>query len=252
MKLLETTYNEDWPSFKLGTLNKKGQGVNFGESVTIQLPSAGKDPLDIRTIEYKVTESNVRKGQKVGDTASFVKTTLTGKIISDNVDNIKYNKYENAAFEISEKMGVKLSELGDKLKGMTIEFGVTSFEKEKPDGKTEEIIYLQMSEVGEDGSAVEIGGNSSTPTPKINTTDAVPPAVLAMNKEVTSDSIQLTDVEKSIFKEVRTNPAVKDFIDFGKTNLEQFKVMMGEISKFISVQNSAEDRMGDLYKEFCK
>lgn len=239
MKLEDRTRDEKYPTFKIGKMNDEGKGVPFGENITIKLLDKF-NPLSITRMEKHgtswvrkdITFSENKSDFAVVKGTSFVTAKITGTLVGTVVDNIKYNDYQNASFEISVNNALKLAKLGeDKLKGLTVEFELTSFDKEE-DGTTKKIKYFKMSEILDDGSSQEIGSsNASSSSSKLQ--------------------LDLTDVEKSVFKKARTDAAWTEWAEYGKQSVENFKLMYNSVAENISVKMIDEDRVNILYVQFC-
>jgi len=262
MKLLETTFNEAYPSFKIAKMNDESVGVPYGEKLTLQLSDKYVEytkngvtkeisgPALLDTIEYVVKEGKAQKGQKVGDKASFVKASITGKVVGNNVDNIKYNQYDNATFEVSPGVVNKLLGLGkEELKNLVIELQLDKFYKEI-DGKVQSIKYFKVSTVDDEGSVVEIGGSTSPSTPltmsQTGLTPKIPKAIQDMHEEVAP--VVLNDVEKHVFKTLLSNAEWTTWKEFAQKGSEEFVAGYEAAAKV----SPDEDRVAMLYTEYLK
>mgnify|MGYP000217016939 CR=1 FL=1 len=262
MKLKDTTYNEKYPSFKLGKMDATGQGVPLNESVTIQLADHAKvDPVQVRTINYN--------NKNTGEAKSFNIGQITGAVVGDNVDNIHYNDFNNCNFDIGDKVAQKLIDNVGNLRGKTIEFKLVTKVANIPvkdekgaiqldaDGKwvTTEKSYMtfDVSEITEDGSAKVIGESGSSDTSSPSPSVKVPDAIAKMNAEA---GFELTEPEKAVFKEVRTNPEWKgngtdaSWVEFGKQGPTEFETMYNNVAANLSLPNADKERLVDLHRKF--
>jgi len=290
MKLQKTKkYNESYPSFNLRAMDARQEGVPLGQSVTIKLvdssyvwenkdnntKSALSGPLLIKTIPYN------------GKT--FDVNNLTGTLVSGNVDNIATSGRDTTTFNITSGVAKKIlesystveldttyttkcvEELANKTLKFTLVEDSVDIPKKDKDGNIEtdddgkwvmehkEFMTFDVSEVLDDGSEKKLGGNSSSSsacTPEAKSTIPIPKAILEVNGAPT---VELSDVEKAIFKEVRTNEQFNNksdensWINYAKKSVDEFKTMMTTISTFLSLTYVVdESRIEGLFNKYCE
>ena len=257
MKLKDTTYNEKYPSFDIRAMNPKMEGVPLGESLSIKLvpdvfmwdnPKTGEKvalsgPLLVKEIPKKAG-------------GSFTVNELTGKVVSDNVDNIKYSERDQATFNINASVANKILEAYscDELGGKTLKLTLVEETKDLPvkkeDGTIEvdengkwvmkETTYMtfKSSIVNDDGSETPIGGKGSNSSSSSSTPS-----------EATKEPpLELTAVETSVFKEVRVNQP--DWKAYGLQNLDNFIEMYNTIATALSVEPVDLGRAPVLFARF--
>ena len=245
MKLKNTTYNEKYPSFDIRAMSPKGEGVPLDSSISIKLvPDVfmwNEKPLSGPLLTKEIPK-------KAG--GSFTVHEMTGKIVSDNVENAVYSERDQATFNITQGVATKIlkSYKADELGGKTLKFTLVEETKSLPvkdkDDKIEldengnwkmadkTFMTFDVSEISDDGSEKKLGGSSDV--------SSSPAATL-----------ELTDVEKAVFKEARTNPDWKEWATLGKEGTDKFALMYNNVADFLSLPPIDNERTNVLYVQYC-